>query len=193
MGLLPRLHALFCRASLDDDIQEELRAHIEMRTADNIASCMPAEAARRDALLKFGNPVAMKEKVIGVDAALGLDTFLRDFRHAFRQLRKSPGFALTAILTLALGIGANSAIFSMVDAVLLRPLPFHNPTPLVAVKTTEPGRRDDIGVSYPAFLDWRSQNHVFEGMFAFRADDFTLIRQSKYCDGDYGSCNRMRV
>jgi predicted permease len=179
MSLLPRLHALFRRASLDDDIQEELRAHIEMRVADLIDSGMAQEQARRTALLKFGNPVAMKEKVVGVDAALGLDSFFRDIRYALRQLRKSPGFALTAILTLALGIGANSAIFSMVDAVLLRPLPFHNPTRLVAVKTTEPGRHDDIGVSYPAFLDWRSENHVFEGMSAFREDDFTLTGRAE--------------
>jgi putative ABC transport system permease protein len=98
----------------------------------------------------------------------------QDLGYALRQLRKNPGFTAVAVLTLALGIGANSAIFSVVYAVFLRPLPFHNPGRLVLVKTTEPGRRDDIGVSYPAFLDWRSQNHVFEGLSAFREDDFTL-------------------
>jgi predicted permease len=103
-----------------------------------------------------------------------MQMWLQDFRYALRQLRKSPGFAVVAISTLALGIGANSAIFSVVDAVLLRPLPFHDPSLLVAVKPTEPGRHDDIGVSYPAFLDWRSQNHVFAGLSAFREDDFTL-------------------
>jgi putative ABC transport system permease protein len=101
-------------------------------------------------------------------------TGVQDFRYALRQLRKSSGFTVVAVITLALGIGANTAIFSVIDAVMLRPLPFHNPVRLVAVKTTEPGRRDDIGVSYPAFLDWRSQNHVFEGLSAFRVDDFTL-------------------
>ncbi len=98
----------------------------------------------------------------------------QDVRYALRQLRKSPGFTVVAVLTLALGIGANSAIFSVVDAVLLRPLPFSAPSRLVVVKTTEPGRRDDIGVSYPAFLDWRSQNHVFDGLSAFHEDDFTI-------------------
>ncbi len=103
-----------------------------------------------------------------------MHTLLQDFRYALRQLRKSPGFTAVAVLTLALGLGANSAIFSVIDAVLLRPLPFHAPSRLVVVKPTEPGRRDDIGVSYPTFLDWRAQNHVFEGLSVFRQDDFTL-------------------
>ena len=103
-----------------------------------------------------------------------MHTLLQDFRYALRQLRKSPGFTAVAVLTLALGLGANSAIFSVIDAVLLRPLPFHAPSRLVIVKPTEPGRRDDIGVSYPTFLDWRAQNHVLEGLSVFRQDDFTL-------------------
>jgi len=106
-------------------------------------------------------------------------TLLQDFRYALRQLRKSPGFTAVAVLTLALGLGANSAIFSVIDAVLLRPLPFHAPSRLVIVKPTEPGRRDDIGVSYPTFLDWRAQNHVFEGLAVFRQDDFTLTRRGE--------------
>ncbi|MGB8581790.1 MAG: ABC transporter permease [Candidatus Sulfotelmatobacter sp.] len=108
-----------------------------------------------------------------------MNGLLQDFRYALRQLRKSPGFAVVAVTTLALGIGANSAMFSVIDAVLLRPLPFHEPSRLVAVRTTEPGRLDDIGVSYPAFLDWRSRNHVFDGLFAFRTDDFTLTGRAE--------------
>jgi putative ABC transport system permease protein len=102
-----------------------------------------------------------------------------DLRYALRQLRKNPAFTTVAVLTLALGIGANTAIFSVIDAVLLRPLPFHGAGRLVVVKTTEPGRRDDIGVSYPAFLDWRSRNHVFEALSAYRTDDFTLTGRSE--------------
>ena len=99
---------------------------------------------------------------------------LQDIRQGLRQFRKNAGFTAVAVLTLALGIGANTAIFSVIYAVLLRPLPFHDPGRLVAVKTTEPNRRDDIGVSYPAFLDWRSRSDVFEGLSVFRTDDFTL-------------------
>jgi putative ABC transport system permease protein len=103
-----------------------------------------------------------------------MQNLFQDLRYALRQLRKNPGFAAVAVLTLALGLGANSAIFSVVDAVLLRPLPFHAPSRLVVVRPTEPGRRDDIGVSYPTFLDWRARNHVLEGLSVFREDDFTL-------------------
>jgi putative ABC transport system permease protein len=103
-----------------------------------------------------------------------MQILLQDFRYALRQLRMSPGFTVVAVLTLALGLGANSAIFSVIDAVLLRPLPFQAPSRLVIVKPTEPGRRDEIGVSYPTFLDWSARNHVFEGLSVFRQDDFTL-------------------
>jgi putative ABC transport system permease protein len=103
-----------------------------------------------------------------------MQILLQDFRYALRQLRMSPRFTVVAVLTLALGLGANSAIFSVIDAVLLRPLPFHAPSRLFIVKPTEPGRRDEIGVSYPTFLDWRARNHVFEGLSVFRQDDFTL-------------------
>jgi putative ABC transport system permease protein len=103
-----------------------------------------------------------------------MNGLLQDVRFALRQLRKNPGFTAVAVLTLALGIGANSAIFGVVDAVLLRPLPFRDPSRLVVVKPTEPGRRDDIGVSYPTFLDWRTRNHVLNGLSVFREDDFTL-------------------
>ena len=109
-----------------------------------------------------------------------LSTMLaKEFAYAARSLRKSPFFLATAAVTIALGIGASTAIFSVANAVLLRPLPFHEAGRLVVVKTTEPGRRDDIGVSYPAFLDWRSRNHVFEALSAYRTDDFTLTGKSE--------------
>jgi putative ABC transport system permease protein len=108
-----------------------------------------------------------------------MNGLFQDFRYALRQLRKNPGFTAVAVLTLALGLGANTAIFSVIDAVLLHPLPFYAPSRLVVVKPTEPGRRDDIGVSYPTFLDWRARNHVFDGLSVFREDDFTLTGQGE--------------
>lgn len=120
---------------------------------------------------------------------------LSEFRYAFRQLRKNPSFTVVAVLTLALGIGANSAIFSVVYAVLLRPLPFHDGSRLVAIQTTEPGRHDDIGVSYPSFLDWRAQSHNVEGMSAFHQGDFTLTGRGEpvHLTGAVASANLFTV
>jgi putative ABC transport system permease protein len=120
---------------------------------------------------------------------------LSEFRYALRQLRKNPGFTTVAVLTLALGIGANSAMFSVVYAVLLRPLPFHDSSRLVAIQPTEPDRHDDIGVSYPGFLDWRAQSHVFEDMSAFTQRDFTLVGRGEpvHLTGAVASANLFSV
>jgi predicted permease len=120
---------------------------------------------------------------------------LSEFRYALRQLRKNLGFTTVAVLTLALGIGANSAMFSVVYAVLLRPLPFHDSSRLVAIQPTEPGRHDDIGVSYPSFLDWRARSHAFEGMSAFHQGDFTLTGRGEpvHLTGAVASANLFSV
>lgn len=105
-----------------------------------------------------------------------MHTLFQDVRLALRILFKNPGFAAVAILTLALGIGANAAMFSVINAVLLRPLPFHEPAGLVAISTTDITRNNEVRpVSYPVFLDWRSQSRSFESMSAWHLDDFTLV------------------
>ncbi len=99
----------------------------------------------------------------------------QDIRYGFRQLRKSPGFALVAVLTLALGIGANTAMFSVVDTILLRPLPYQEPDRLMLVSETEtvaPG--DELGVAAQEYLDYRDQNHSFSSVAAFESDGFNL-------------------
>src|SRR5206468_12798402 len=104
-----------------------------------------------------------------------METLLQDLRYAMRMLRKNPGFTATAVITLALGIGANTAIFSMVNAVLLRPLPFRDPGRLVLVFATDTlrGHRYDV-TSYPAFADWREQNRSFVSMAAFTSRPLTI-------------------
>jgi putative ABC transport system permease protein len=106
---------------------------------------------------------------------------MNDLKLAFRQLRKSPGFALVAVLTLALGIGANTAIFSVVNAVLLKPLPFPAPDRLVAVGSTnlkEPDRAHQFNsLSYPDFFDFRNQNHTFEGISCYRGGSYALVNE----------------
>ncbi|HEV2386543.1 MAG TPA: ABC transporter permease [Candidatus Acidoferrales bacterium] len=118
--------------------------------------------------------------------------FAQDLRHGLRMLAKAPGFNLAAVLTLALGIGANTAIFSVVDAVVLRPLPFPRSNQLVAVESVDTIHGGiDSSASYPDFFDWRSQNRVFSGMTAFHDTQFTLtgVHQAEHLGGEVVSSN----
>ena len=131
MSLFHRISNLFSRGKLERDIQDEIRSHIDMRTTQNIAAGMSPEEAHRDALLRFGNPSLMKERVVAQDAALTLESLGADVRYSFRQLLRNRGFAVVAILTLALGIGATTGIFSILNAWIIQPLPLKDPQQLV--------------------------------------------------------------
>ena len=146
MALFRRLANLFRRSRLDREIADELQSHIDLRTDANIAAGMSPETARRDALLHFGNPTSTRERVAASDTALGLAGLGRDLRYALRQLRRSPGFAFTAILTLALGIGATTAIFTLVQQVMLQSLPVTRPDQLWRIGD-EPHCCDWVGYS----------------------------------------------
>ena len=173
MSLLRRFTNLFTRSRVEREIDAELRAHIDLRTADNIASGMPPAAARRDALLRFGNPIAAKERVTGSDVALSLDSIWADLRFAFRQLRKNPGFALTAIAVLALGICASVAIFAFVDAVLITPLPYTQPNRLMALFESNPlGPR--FHLSYLDYLDYKNRNKSFQSLELYDSNTFAM-------------------
>jgi predicted permease len=167
MSLFHRISNLLRRSRMDREIDAEIKSHLAMRTEDNIASGMPPDQARRDALLRFGNPTVTKERVAASDAALTLESIGMDVRYAFRRLAKSPGFSTSAILTLALGIGATTAIFSCAYALLLRSLPFQQADRIVTINETHPQVAGGGEVTFPDYLDWRSQQTSFEQVAAY--------------------------
>jgi predicted permease len=170
---LSRCAALFKRQNLDKDLDEELRSHIEMATEDNQARGMDTQAARTAALRDFGGATQTKEAYRTQRALPFLETLAQDVRFAWRQLRRSPGFTVTAVLTLALGIGGNTAVFSIVNGVLLNPLPFPHPEQLVGLHESKPNFENG-SISYPNFLDWRKNNHSFSWMAVARGYSFTV-------------------
>jgi putative ABC transport system permease protein len=123
-----------------------------------------------------------------------MTTLLQDLRYGFRMLLKSPGFTAVAVLTLALGIGANTAIFSVVNAVMLKPLPFHDPDRLMVLSEANP-RQPHVSVAYPNYFDWRQQNHVFEEMATFQQMDFNLagVNEPENIGGSAVSPNLFRT
>jgi predicted permease len=167
--LRTRLRALFRRESVLQDIEEELRIHVEMETERNIERGMPPDEAQAAARKSFGQLSRNTELSYDIRGGGWLETFWQDLRYGARMLRKQPGFSLIAVLTLALGIGANTAIFSVVNAVLVKPLLYPHSDLVVQIWQTNPrANRWGEWISYPAFVDYRRQNRVFEDIGAYR-------------------------
>jgi predicted permease len=167
---MKKLSFLFGRQRLGRELDEEMAFHRVQATEEFIAAGMTPEAARYAAMRQFGNATLLKERsheVVGFRA----ETVVQDLHFALRQLRKNPGFALTAILILALGLGASVAIFAFVDAALIKPLPYPNPTRLVAVTESVP-LFPRANLSYPDYVDWKRMNTVFSSMDVFAAHRF---------------------
>jgi len=156
---LAKLRALFHHEA--SDLPEEIQSHLAMEEADNLARGMTPEEARLAARQRFGNVTLTEERTRDMWTWTNLETLKMDALYGLRQLRRNPGFAIVAILTLALGIGANTAIFSVVNSVLLQPLPFAAPDRLVSGFETEaaPG---NYPVNQADYLDWQSRNHTFD-------------------------------
>ncbi|MBS1804045.1 MAG: ABC transporter permease [Acidobacteria bacterium] len=172
MALFRRLTNLFRQPAIDRDIADELQSHIDLRIESNLASGMLPEEARRDALLRFGNPTSTRERVAAFDASLALASLGRDIRYAARQLRRSPGFTITVISTLAIGIGVNVAIFSSMDAVVLRPLAV--PALDRVMVLAEQQQRGKEPVTLADFNDLRRQNRSFEDLAVLQGANYTL-------------------
>ena len=169
------------RRQWDQERAEEVEQYIELETADNLARGMPAAEAHAAARRKLGNPGLIREEIYRMNTIGFMETFWRDLRYTVRVLRKSPGYALVAVLSLALGIGANTAIFSLVNQVMLRRLPVHDPAQLVVLH-----REDDLEgtsvndnyesvFSYPMYCRLRDDGRAFSGAVARAGASVTIL------------------
>src|SRR5215472_11953407 len=173
-----RLRSLFRRAQADKELDDELRDHLERKTEEFVAQGMTREQAHRRARLDMDGIEQTKEKCRDARRVNWIQDLVQDLRYGLRVLRKSPGFTTIAVLTLALGIGADTALFSIVNGVLLKPLPYLHPDELVSLYV-KVSNGQEIGVSYPNFLDWQRNNKTFASMAASFTDDFTLSGLTK--------------
>jgi predicted permease len=165
----------FKRNDWDRERSREIESYLEIETAGNLERGMSPEEARDAAQRKLGNTTQVREDIYHMNSIGFPEMLYQDVRFALRMLRRSPGFTAVAIVTLALGIGANTAIFSVVYGVLLKPLPYGNPDQLVSVFETNPqeGVRVDA-FSYPNFVECRDHNRVFSELAGYNAHDLTL-------------------
>src|SRR5262245_984954 len=174
--LLSRLRGAFAGRRHEADLAEEFETHVEMQTEDNIRAGMSLDEARRSARMKFGGIEAVKESYRDQRGLPFLESLIADLRYAARQLRRTPGFTITAVATIALGIGTTTAIFSVMNTIVWKSLPIPEPDRLVVVTRTfmsDDGERGSSTSASPAeFAHWRTQASALEEIAAFSGVEF---------------------
>lgn len=178
----------------DSDLDDEIRSHLEMSARERVAHGEDPQRARNAAVREFGNVGLVKEVTREMWSGASLEAFQQDLRYGVRTLVKSPGFAVIAILTLALGIGVNTAVFSVVNGVLLKTLPFPHPEQLVTLAESKPNF-DAGSISYPNFRDWQKDNRTFSSMAITRRYAFILTGRgnAEQLPGDFVSSDFFQI
>jgi hypothetical protein len=192
------LRSWLWRVPLDQEFDEEIELHIEMRTRELVDQGLDAATARAQAIKKMGDLAAFKRTCVDLgrkrdremSISLWLEELRDDVKFAFRQLRAAPAFTLVAVLTLALGIGANSAIFALVDATLLRPLPYRDANQLVTIWETS-GATPRGFASPPNMLDWRSRSRTFDAIAGYTPSMGSRVMSGR--DGNASTVSRQWV
>lgn len=168
------LRSVFRRREADADLDDEMRDHIQREIENNVQAGMSAEEANLAARRLIGSVSLYKEQCRDARGGRLIETFLRDLRYAMRMLRRTPLFTAVAIATLALGIGANTTVFTFIDNILLRSLPVHDPEQLVSLNWGS-----ETNMSYPNYLDFRDRNTVFSGLIACEMDVVNMSIQAR--------------
>src|SRR6202171_4462107 len=174
-----RLGGLFDKDRRDRDLADEMESHLEMHIEDNLRRGMTPEQARRQALIKLGGIQPAKEIYRDRRSVPVLETTLQDLRHGVRALSKNLAFSVVAVITLALGVGANTAIFSVVKAVLINQLPYRQPDRLVALGEADSGDKRPETIGYATAHDWRRLSHSFESMSLYRDGIGALVERGE--------------
>ena len=197
MPLFDRIANVFRLEKLNRTLDEELRFHVAERTDEFIAAGMPEEQARREALKRFGNYTSQKEKTRDMNVAVAFEVLLANLKYGLRQLRLSPGFTAVAVLSLALGIGANSAVFQLIDAIRLRSLPVREPSQLVMIdeapnfNTSGWYSARNRAFTWAQIEEIRQRQQAFSGVLVFGTQRFNLSRggESRFAEGLFVSNN----
>jgi putative ABC transport system permease protein len=175
-----RLRSLFRRRNVEGELDAELRFHLDQQIEENLASGMAPQEARVAAMRTIGGIVQFQEECRDMRRINLMENLGRDLRFGLRAMHQSPAFTTVAVLTLALGIGANTAIFSVVYAALLRPLPYQEPDRLITLGESRLQQQTDSlstgtwNASNPDFLDWKSQSKAFQSLAGFVGDGFIM-------------------
>ncbi len=183
-----RLRSLFKRERVEQELNDELRFHLDQLIQQMVAGGLTTEEARYAALRELGGIEQIKEQCRDTRRVNYLENLVQDIRYAFRQFRRSPGFTVVVVLTLALGVGANTAIFSLINALMLRMLPVRDPGQLVELLHRYPGEPRMNGFSWPSYEHFRDHNHVFSGLIGFAPFPFRLRGEgleAETVDGEY--------